>query len=166
MNYSLRQKLLLTGVILLLLAAGILTGLLPSTLADGRRRLDRKRLDLIRLTEIRQIADHQAALQAVFTRLEASRATPLESILRTAAPGIPYDLRELEQGPASTGWRWERVGLNLMGISERDLIRLVGALEKERPPWKAVALNIHSGSQTGQVSQVSLTLETLIRTTP
>ena len=166
MKYSPLQKLLIAGTLLLLLAAGVLTVLLPSSLADGWRRLERTRQDLDRLAEIRRMADGQTARRAVFDRLEASRPAPLESILRAAAPGLRIDVSDMGQGPAAEGWRWERSGLTLKDISDRDLIRLVGALELQRPPWKVVALTIRGGTQTGQVSHVSLTVETLTRTTP
>jgi hypothetical protein len=166
MTYSPPQKLMVGGVILLLAAGMLLTALLPAALADGRRRLERKQQDLDRLMEIRRIAEGQRTMRASFDRLEASQSAPLDSILRAAAPGRRIDQSDLGQGPAADGWRWMRVGLSLKEISDRDLIRLVSALEVQRPPWKVVALNIRGGPQTGQVSQVSLTLETLSRTTP
>jgi hypothetical protein len=166
MNNSPLRKLMLAVVGLLLLTAGVLTVLLPASLADGQRRLERKRQDLDRLAEIRRIADKQTAMRAVFDRLEASQPAPLDTILHAAVPGLRFDLSDLGQGSAADGWRWERTSLILETISDRELIRLVGALELQRPPWKVVALNIRGGPQTGQVSQVSLTVETLIRTKP
>lgn len=159
-------KILIASVLLLLLWAGVLTAFLPSALADGRRRLDRKRQDLAHLAEIRQMAERQAAARAVFDRLEAARPAPLETIMRAAVPGLRFEVSAMGQGVVMDDWRWERNALRLNDISGSDLIRLVNALESQRPPWKVVSVNLRGGPQTGQVDQVILTLETLTRASP
>jgi hypothetical protein len=160
---GLKRWLWLAAALAVLIGLG-LTVRSAAALPPTAQRLRHKLADLEQLRLLKQKADRQKAVVAVFEQRPPRRLPSLDALVKANIPEqTGGGIRELEPVPALPGWTVRRVGLTLDNVRLESLGALLTAAEAQDPAWRLAECAIQASAQPERATQVELVFEGIER---
>ena len=117
----------------------------------------RKSRDIYQLSALRT---ERNRLQAAMRMHEQWRGpmTPVQNMAGTFFPGVSHVNWKESSDLLAPGWRINRLTLSLADVPADTVFRFLTAVASNNPPWNLESGNLQSGSASGRLARIELTL--------
>lgn len=89
----------------------------------------------------------------------------LEGLIHSFFPNVAPAGWSRVQEPVASGWQAERITFSLSDVAAKDVIHFLAAAASNTPPWILESGALQSGTASGRVARIELTLSSIRRTT-
>lgn len=136
------------------------------SLAGMASRVDSWRRKSKEIGELQALAlKHRQSQEGLAAHDKWSGQPPaLEGLLNSFFPhAAPAGWKRVQE-PVASGWLAEHVTFNLSDVPAKDVIHFLAAAASNTPPWILESGYLQSGTASGYVARIELTLSSMRRT--